>query len=349
MKLSSTCNKARLSSKVSRVARLIGLPAAASALMLLAAGSAAADFQPPRTSWGVPDLQGVWDYSSRTNLERSPIFEGELVISEERMRELVPSFEEWSTELEARGAEAPGPDNVGGYNVFWIDVREGLGSVDGELRTSFIVHPEDGRVPWLENGREVRAAQRERYEHIQRNAGPEGFPLSERCLISFASVIPFMPSLYNNNMRIVQSPTHVMLLAEMVNDARIVAIGKEHPDDMTPRWHGNSVGYYEGDELVVVTTGFHPLQVTRSGGHTSANAVITERFRMSRDNVLNYKFTIEDPDLYSEPWTGELEMNRGEGMYEYACHEGNYSMPGILAGARFDEYYEENGYRPVIE
>ncbi len=298
-----------------------------------------ADYIPPQTSWGVPDVQGVWDYSSRTGMERPPVFEGALVVSEERMRELVPSFEAWSTALEATGAEAPGPDNVGAYNSFWIDIREGLGSVDGELRTSFIIYPEDGRIPWAETGRAARAEQRARmsFDHIERNAGPEGFPLSERCLISFSSVVPFTPSLYNNNLRIVQSPTHVVILAEMVSDARIVAIDSEFPEDMHPRWQGNSIGYYEGDELVVVTKGFHPMQVSRGGGYTSENSTITERFRMSRENVLKYKFTVEDSDLYMEPWTGELEMNPSAGIYEYACHEGNYSMPGILAGARLEE------------
>ncbi len=316
------------------------------AVLTIAMGGAAAvsaDWQPPKTSWGVPDVQGMWEYSSRTSLERSPAFEGELVISEERMRELVPSFEEYAAALEAVGAEAPGPDNVGAYNSFWIDVRDGLGRVDGELRTSFIISPEDGRIPWREDGRAVRASQRVSYDHIQRDAGPEGFPLSERCLISFASVVPFMPTLYNNNMRIVQSPTHVVLLAEMVNDARIVAIDQDFREGMMPRWHGNSVGYYEGDELVVMTRNFHPLQVSRGGGYTSENAVITERFRMSREGALNYRFTIDDDDLYTQPWTGELEMVPADGMYEYACHEGNYAMPGILAGSRTHEYMQEHG------
>jgi hypothetical protein len=315
-----------------------------SAALLSGAIASAADFQPPETSWGVPDVQGSWDYSSRTGMERSPVFEGALVISEEKMRELVPSFEEWSTLLEASGAEAPGPDNVGAYNTFWIDIREGLGSVNGELRTSFIIYPEDGRIPWSETGRQARAAQRAQmsFDHVQRNAGPEGFPLSERCLISFSTVVPFTPSLYNNNVQIVQSPTHVMILAEMVTDARIVTIDKDFPDTLIPRWQGNSVGYYEGDELVVMTKGFHPQQVARGGGYTSENAVITERFRLSAEDTLNYSFTIEDPDLYREAWTGELEMKPSEGLYEYACHEGNYAMPGILAGARLSEIAEED-------
>jgi hypothetical protein len=311
---------------------------------------AQANWEPPTTSWGVPDVQGMWDYSNRTSMERHPRFEGQLIISSARMMELVPSFEEYAEALEAVGAEAPGPQNVGGYNSFWIDYRDWLGTVEGEYRTSFIIQPETGQIPWKEGGREARAAQRARlsYSHMQRDAGPEGFPLSERCLISFSSVVPFTPSLYNNNMQIVQSPTHVMILAEMVNDARIVRIDADFPQNMQPLWHGNSIGYYEDNDLVVVTKGFHPLQVSRGGAYTSENALITERFRRTGDGVLRYIFTIEDPDLYSEPWTGEMEMRPSEAMYEYACHEGNYAMPGALAGSRTFEYIEEFGREPPM-
>jgi len=318
----------------------ISAPCLSLAVAALLHGSAAwADWQPPRTPWGVPDLQGIWDYSNRTALERHPRFEGDLIVSAARMMELVPSVDEYLTALEAVGAEAPGPDNVGAYNGFWTDPGDWLGMVDGQYRTSQIIYPEDGRVPWSEQGRQLRAAQRARmnFDGVQKDAGPEGFSLAERCLISFASVTPFMSSLYNNTVQIVQSPTHVMILAEMVHDARIVTLNAEHRDDLIPQWHGHSVGYYDGDELVVKTRGFHPMQVSRSGGYTSENAVITERFRLSGERALNYRFTIEDPELYLEPWTGEMEMRPTDALYEYACHEGNYSMPGILAGARIAE------------
>lgn len=305
-------------------------------LLLTVSSSLAAQetWTPPRTAHGYPDVQGIWDYSSRTALERHERFEGKLVISQEEAERLVPTLEQYTDALEATGAEAPGPHNVGGYNAFWINPGDWLAVIDGGLRSSFIVQPEDGRIPWTEQGQQLRAQQRIRYDDAQQNDGPEGRTLAERCLVSFASTVPILPSLYNNTIQIVQGSDHVVILQEMAHDARIVKIdGDFHPDGLY-KWLGDSIGYYEGDELVVVTRNFHPLQVARGGGYTSADAVITERFSRSRDNELLYRFTVEDPMLYTEPWTGELPMHAAPALYEYACHEGNHSMPGILAGAR---------------
>ena len=250
----------------------------ACAVSLAFAGGVAADDNNayPMTAWGVPDLQGIWDYSSRTAVERHPRFEGKLTVSQEVAEQLVPSLQQYTDALEERGAEAPGPHNVGGYNAFWINPGDWLAVVDGELRTSFIIEPEDGRIPWKETGRDVRAAQR----------------------------------------------------------ARIVKIYGQHDPDGIPRWHGDSIGYYEGNTLVVETINFHPEQVARGSGYTSANAKITERFYQVNERELRYQFTIEDPDLYEVPWTGEMPMFAAPDLYEYACHEGNHSMPGILGGAR---------------
>jgi hypothetical protein len=296
----------------------------------------------PVTSWGVPDLQGIFDYSSRTGVERQPQFEGRLTISQEEAERLVPSLQQYTDALEERGAEAPGPHNVGGYNAFWINPGDWLAVIDGELRTSFIIEPEDGRIPWNEGGREVRAAQRAAmsYADLDENDGPEGRSLAERCLISFASIVPSLPSLYNNTIQIVQSPTHVMILAEMAHDARIVKIGGKHNAAGIRQWHGDSIGWYEGNTLVVETINFHPEQVARAGGYTSTNAKITERFYRVNEREIRYQFTVEDPDLYSAPWTGEMPMFAAPNLYEYACHEGNHSMPGILMGARVLEQLE---------
>lgn len=306
-------------------------------------GLAADDWQVPRTAWGVPDLQGVWDYSSRTALERHPRFEGALTISQERAEQLVPSLQQYTDALEERGAEAPGPHNVGGYNAFWISPGDWLAVIDGELRTSMIIEPEDGRIPWTDQGQELRAAQRAAmaYPDLDENDGPEGRSLAERCLLSFASIVPFMPSLYNNTTQIVQSPTHVMILAEMAHDARIVKIDGSHDPHGIPQWHGDSIGYYDGDTLVVETINFHPEQVARGGGYTSANARITERFYRVNERELRYQFTIDDAELYETPWTGEMPMFASPDLYEYACHEGNHSMPGILMGARVLEQLEQ--------
>ncbi len=137
-------------------------------------------------------------------------------------------------------------------------------------------------------------------------------------------------------MQIIQSPDHVVLLVEMVHDARIVRIDQQHQELPYNKWLGDSVGYYDGDTLVVVTRSFNDWQIARSGfgvGLTE-NTVLTERFRRTADDVMLYSFTIEDPDLFMQPWTGEMPMRTGEGLYEYACHEGNHALPGILAGAR---------------
>lgn len=314
-----------------------------SAGMLFSGAVLSADtWTPPMTSWGVPDLQGIWDYSSRTALERHPRFEGKLTVTQEEAERLVPSLQEYTDALEERGAEAPGPHNVGGYNAFWINPGDFLAVIDGELRTSLLIEPEDGRIPWTENGQQIRRQQRAAmsYAHLDENDGPEGRSLAERCMLSFASIVPFMPSLYNNTTQIVQSPTHVMILAEMAHDARIVKIGGQHDAYNIPQWHGDSIGYYEGNTLVVETVNFHPEQVARGTGYTSASAKITERFYRVSDTEVRYQFTVEDPELYETAWTGELPMHAASDLYEYACHEGNHSMPGILMGARVLEQLE---------
>ncbi len=297
---------------------------------------------PPQTERGVPDVQGIWDYSSRTALERHPRFEGKLVITQEEAERLVPTLTEYTDALEAVGAEAPGPHNVGGYNAFWISPGDWLAVIDGGLRSSFIVQPEDGRIPWTEQGREIRAQQRSVAGIPERgeNDGPEGRSLAERCLVSFASTVPLLPSLYNNTIQIVQGSDHVMILSEMAHDARIVKLDGDFRKDGMRKWLGDSIGYYEDNELVVETINFHPLQVTRGGGYTSESAKVTERFSRKADGSLLYRFTVEDPQLYLQPWTGELPMQPASALYEYACHEGNHSMPGILAGARVVEELE---------
>lgn len=317
---------------------------------LLSGGATAADNpgedrQTLLTAWGVPDLQGIWDYSSRTAVERHPRFDGKLTVSQEEAERLVPTLQQYTDALEATGAEAPGPENVGGYNAFWINPGDWLAVIDGELRTSLIIEPEDGRIPWTDDGQNIRAAQRAAMAYSERdeNDGPEGRSLAERCMLSFASIVPFTPSLYNNTTQIVQSPTHVMILAEMAHDARIVKIDGEHDRHAVPRWHGDSIGYYEGDTLVVETINFHPEQVARGSGYTSANVKITERFSRVNERELRYQFTVEDPQLYDTPWTGELPMLAAPDLYEYACHEGNHSMPGILMGARVVEQLDEEG------
>ena len=297
----------------------------------------AEDYTPPSTAFGVPDVQGVWNYKTRTGLERAEQYNGELEVDEATMLEKMVSTPDFLAFLEATGAEAPGPENVGGYNGFWITPGDALAQMNGKYRTSLIVDPADGQIPWKEEGRARRDSQQEDLPMgLGESDGPEGRTLSDRCLISFASTAPFMSSLYNNHMQIVQSPTHVILLAEMVHNARIVRIDQDFRDLPYDQWLGDSIGYYEDGALVVQTKNFNPWQVAKER-LVSSNITLTERFTRVADDKLHYSFTIDDPDLYTQPWTAEMPMYTGENLYEYACHEGNYAMRAILAGARRQE------------
>lgn len=313
------------------------------AAMAASVALAAEDYTPPKTDFGVPDVQGVWNYKTRTGLERADVYEGELEVDEATMLTKMVSTPDYIAFLEATGAEAPGPENVGGYNGFWITPGDALAEMNGMYRTSLIVDPPDGQIPWREDGQALRRSQQDELPMgMAESDGPEGRTLSDRCLVSFASTAPFMSSLYNNHMQIVQSPTHVMLLAEMVHNARIVKIDQEFKDLPYEKWLGDSIGYYEGDTLIVQTKDFNPWQVAKER-LVSENVLLTERFTRVADDKLHYSFTIDDPELYTQPWTAEMPMYTGEDLYEYACHEGNYAMRAILAGARRLEADAANG------
>ena len=239
---------------------------AGSILSLLIANTvfSAEEYVPPKTSFGVPDVQGVWNYKTRTGLERPDTYEGALEVDEATMLEKMVSTPDYIAFLEATGAEAPGDHNVGGYNGFWITPGDALAQMNGKYRTSLIVDPPNGKIPWKEDGPATRRSQRSDLPMgFAESDGPEGRTLSDRCLVSFSSTAPFMSSLYNNHMQIVQSPTHVVLLAEMVHNARIVRIDQDFRDLPFEQWLGDSIGYYEGDSLVVQTRNFNPWQVDK--------------------------------------------------------------------------------------
>ena len=322
---------------MNRVPRIIPIAGVLLAAVGIGTVFAAEDYVPPRTTFDVPDVQGVWNYKTRTSLERPATYDGALEVDEATMLEKMTSTPDFIAFLEATGAEAPGPKNVGGYNGFWISPGDALASMNGKFRTSIIVEPVDGQIPWREEGQAIRKAQQgELPMGLAESDGPEGRTLSDRCLMSFASTAPYLSSLYNNHMQIVQSPTHVMLLAEMVHNVRVVRIDQDFRDLPYAQWMGDSIGYYEGDDLVVKTRNFNPWQVSKER-LLSSDITLTERFTRVAEDKLHYSFTIDDAELYSEPWTGELPMYTGENLYEYACHEGNYALPAILAGARREE------------
>lgn len=320
--------------------------AIASAAALIFSGMSSAQapdngYLTPRTEFGAPDLQGVWSIATQTNLERAERFDGKLVLTSDeaqRIEAAVQAGFEASNRPSDPNREAPDSSNVGGYNTFWMDPGQRLAMVNGEIRTSIITDPADGRLPYSEKGRQnYQAAMTQRASYD----GPEVRPLGERCVVGFGSTggPPKLPVLYNNNTQIVQTEDYVVLLAEMNHDARVIRLNAEHAQPPMNYWMGDSVGHYEDDTLVVVTTNFHLQQNLRSSldhrFYGSPEMVVTERFTRTADETILYQFTVDDPENYTQPWSGELPMMAtDEQLYEYACHEGNYALPGILAGAR---------------
>lgn len=314
-------------------------------LALLSAGNLLAQGSGiPRTSFGAPDLEGTYNIATVTMLERGEQFGDKLVLTPEEAAVIGTTGESYLEDL----TENIGGDEgtIGGYNTFWMDPGERMAVIDGEIRSSIIVDPANGRLPWSPQAQQMIFGALAGGEAFD---GPEARPMAERCLVGFGSSggPPMLPVLYNNHSQIVQTEDYVMILAEMNHDARIVRMGDtEHRE--TSNWLGDSIGYYDGDTLVVETTNFHPQEGFRGALrhflYVSQDAVVTERFSRLDENTLLYRFTIDDPAVYTQPWTGELPMRAVEDkIYEYACHEGNYALPGILAGARQQELAAELG------
>ena len=309
-----------------------------------------------------PDLSGIWTNTSRTGLTRPRGVEA-LVVSAEQAQQMVAtmSIAGISAENVAAGPEIDpetGAPPVGGqdfglrgYNLFWTDPGSSLALVKGEFRTSYIVNPENGQVPRLANPKvDLNRPQfGARYlTGVADASGPEAMPISERCLIGFGNTAGpgMMGTLYNSSYQFVQTDDYVLINVEMVHDARIIPIfatAEEARANRRPavlsQWLGDSVGWYEDDTLIIETTNINPLQMGQSSIAISQDGKITERFSRYAENEMLYQFTVDDSNLYSQPWTAELSYYPLDGrMYEYACHEGNYAMPGILAGARREEF-----------
>jgi hypothetical protein len=315
----------------------------------------------PRTPDGRPDLQGVWTNASSTELQRPARYGNQLILSDAEMAEI-------ERETRARNARqnaptpkelqenwtqiAKGPDTLDecrsgsrgpacGYNAGWTDPGDWVMRVNGQGRTSLITYPANGRmparVPGSSEGRARVVTSSEEDTTRGEAEGPESRSLGERCIMSFGvSSGPVMTDqLYNNTYQFVQTPGHFVMLVEMVHDARIVRMDAEHRTDGVKPWMGDSVGRWEGDTLVVETTGFHPKQNLRGGG---PNMKVTERFTRVAEDRIHYAFDVQDPETWVEPWGGEYEFAAvDDHIYEYACHEGNYGLYGILAGARKEE------------
>ena len=338
----------------------LAFAAAAVVLIVYAADIAWGDI--PRLSDGKPDLSGYYDTATITPFERRG--DSEEFLSAEQAERNAAGRESWRARDLAgsdpdREAPPVGGDgsggaagNVGGYNTFWIDPGEDNFAIDGKYPTSIVIDPPNGRLP------DVTEAARERFRSAFRSRGrgdygrqndgtawwypgpgpydnPEIRPLPDRCLWGFGSTAgpPMLPTLYNNQKRIVQTPGHVMILTEMVHDARIVRMNSEHAPDDVRRWFGDSIGWWEDDTLVVETTNF--TDRTNFGRGSTRDLRVVERFSRVDEDTLLYNFTVEDPNVWERPFTGQYAWRQAdEPVYEYACHEGNYSMFGILGGAR---------------
>jgi len=300
------------------------------------------EWQPTRLSWGDPDLQGTWTSATVTTLERPEELEA-LVLTEDQAAAVERSGEERMVDNDNVGeGDLKAGESVGGYNSFWMDPGTRVLRVRGEPRSSIIVDPPDGKVPYTLWGR--ARYYWKGYKFINWHNNPEERPLGERCTVGFGSTggPPMLPVLYNNNYQFVQSPGNVMILVEMNHNVRTVRIdGKPLPANMKP-WLGDSIGRWEGDTLVVRTTQFHPQQDLRAAikhrVYMGEDTVVEERFTRIGESEILYQFTVSDDALYTQDWRGEMTLRRTDAqIYEYACHEGNYAMPNILDGARQEE------------
>jgi hypothetical protein len=297
-------------------------------------------FVMPRTADGHPDLQGVWTNATLTPMDRPAALAAKATLTEEEAAKYEKAQIDEATNADGKSDadfhRRAGSGETGGYNALFIDRGSELARVDGVKRTSLVIDPPEGRVPAM------TAEARTRLTAGRGGRGgatdsAKNRPLSERCLMSFGSSSgpPMLPVLYNNNYQIVQTPETVMILVEMVHDARIIRMNAEHNPDSMRKWLGDSVGHWDGDTLVVDTINFN-RQVNFRG--SSQNLHVIERFTRVDANTILYRTTIDDPTTFSKSWTIEYPFRATTGpVFEYACHEGNYAMVDILGGARKEE------------
>jgi hypothetical protein len=341
--------------KLSAISIAISVGALALAPAALAQGpartaGAAAAYKAPRTTLGQPDLQGTWTNATITPMERDAKFGDRLALTDAEVHQL----ESVNAALVAEGDKPTDPkakvtdlpQNCGrgftgvdcGYNSAWVDPGTRIIDLDGIKRSSIITSPKNGKLPAMQP--EAIKAMQARYGGVRRGANfdnPESRSLGERCILSFGSSAgpPMLPLLYNNTYEIVQTRDAVMIEVEMVHDTRIVRLTDKHLPQDVKLWMGDSIGHWEGDTLVVETTNMRPEQGFRG---VSPELKITERFTRVGPKQIRYAFTVSDPKIYTAPYSGEVALNATKGpIYEYACHEGNYALPGILAGARLQE------------
>jgi hypothetical protein len=285
---------------------------------------------PPRTPDGTPDLQGVWNSATLTPFERPKEFAGKEFFTRQEAEEFSKA------ELNrVDGDRRDGGDSTDvnrAYNEFWRD----RGKLTPDLRTSMIVDPPDGRVPPLTPQAQKIVAARRAASKGHEFDGPEDRSLAERCIQVRNAGPPMIPTNYNSNYQIVQSPGYVALLSEQIHDVRIIPTDRRpHVPANMRLISGDSVGYWEGDTLVVETTNFTDRTAFQDSGE---HMKLTERFTRTGPDTLMYQFTVDDPESFTKPWTARYPMAKtNDKIFEYACHEGNYGLAGSLSGARAEE------------
>ena len=283
----------------------------------------------PRTPDGHPDLQGIWDFRSATALERPARFAGrEFMTADEAI-----AYEKEAVEREDGRPPDDGRTEQSVHPVWWLDYGK---TVVKNHRTSLIVDPPDGKIPpQTVQGRERAAARRAAARQHGSADSYENRSLQERCITRGLPEV-ILPGPYNNNLQIVQTPGYVVLMTEMIHDARVVPLdGRPHSSPNLRAWMGDSRGRWEGDTLVVDTTNFTDRTNFRGSGE---NLHLIERFTRVDDDTIDYRFTVDDPTTWTKPWTVAYPIVKTEGpIYEFACHEGNYGLRDILTGARYEE------------
>jgi hypothetical protein len=288
----------------------------------------------PRTPDGQPDLQGIWNFSTITPLERPAEFAGKPFLTDAETAEYEKLVMQRSNR-DNRDRSSPEADVGGAYNEFWWDRGVHAARVNGKTRTSLIVDPPDGKIPDLTPAAQKRAAARAEERRLHPADGPEDRSLGERCLL-FNAGPPMLSGPYNNYVQLFQSRDHVVIFNEMIHHARVIPLdGRPHAPAAIRSWQGDSRGRWDGNTLVVETTNFTDKTNVRGSGEQLR---LVERFTRADATTLLYEFTVDDPASFTKPWTAILPMAKTDDqIYEYACHEANYAMAGILRGARAEK------------
>jgi len=311
-------------------------------LVAPASGQAQKKYNTPKTPWGDPDLQGVWNDATSTPLQRPATVGEKDILSDEEAEEFQKSLAFDLSRDRRDGGNAADVNRA--YNEHWMDARRL--KITSDRRTSLIVDPADGRIPPTvtlsparQKARAERAAAADRFNAGMPNVATE-LSLPVRCIIRTDSP-PYLPTIYNNNFQIFQSPGYVVIAPEMIHSARIIPMdGRPHLGKALPQWLGDTRGHWEGTTLVLETTNFRTDDGVAYQGANPEAYKITERFTRVAADSINYEFTISDPATWTKPWTAVIpwtKVDPGEQMYEYMCHEDNFDIVHLLTGARTRE------------